>query len=310
MTREQMTACVDSLKNADLSGLVVKLEPGMPVPPDVVVLTDGEGLGTGPLVGGIAVDGYKISHTAFGYPDLSRLTTKKIPHKDMILDDLASSCACCGQPLTDGLSCQRGMGPSCSRKGYSEDPVDGDEMDAFICLSEFQELVEFLTEHYKPLGIRGLVNGLVRVASLNRPRGQGKNAEGNEKLFKACCDAVEALGYVKMAEVLRNSLVVAWLNKSEEPGEDGISYLRTKAYRTPDWLYGEIRSSVGGVDWDRKARTFRIPMHKVGQPGSLVVSKDPHKSNKRVVWEALLKAFEGYVVKIDGRAVPIRVQKA
>lgn len=243
-----------------------------------------------------------------GYPDLSNLTTKKIPHKDMILEGLVTACGCCGQPLTDAVSQLRSIGPDCSRRGYSEDPVDGDEMDAFICLSEFQELVEFLTEHYKPLGIRGLVNGLVRVASLNRPRGSGKNAEGNEKLFKACADAVEALGHLKMAELLRNTLVVAWLDKSDEPGEDGISYLRTKAYRTPDWLYGEVTKKVGGVSWDKKARTFRIPMHEKGSPLVFCTSMDSGKNNKRVVWETLLKAFEGHVVKIDGRAVPIRVK--
>lgn len=244
------------------------------------------------------------------YPDYvirGEITTKKLAHQACLSEGMCEACACCGQPLTDAVSVQRGIGPSCSRKGYSEDPVDGDEMDAFICLSEFQELVEFLTEYYKPLGVRGLVNGLVRVASLNRPRGE-EQKEGNEKLFKACGDAVEALGYPKMANLLRDTLVVAWLDKSDEPGEDGISYLRTKAYRTPNWLYGEITKNVGGVSWDKKARTFRIPMHEKGSPLIFCTSMDSGKSNKRVVWELLLKAFEGYVVKIDGRAVPIRVQ--
>lgn len=308
-SREEMLAGLEAMKDLNAIGVkLVHLEPGEPVPPDVVVLTDGEGLGTGPVVGGVATDGYKVSHPSFGYPDLSRLTTKKIPHKDMILDDVCTNCACCGQPLTDSVSVQRGLGPRCSRKGYSEDPVECEEMDAFICLSEFQELVEFLTEHYKPLGARGLVNGLVRVASLNRPRG-GEQKEGNEKLFRACCDAIEALGYPKMANLLRDTLVVAWLNKSDEPGEDGISYLRTKAYRTPGWIRSEIMQKIGGgVIWDKKTRTFRIPMHEKGSPSMLITSMDSGKSNKRVIWEALLKAFEGYAAKIDGHAVPIRVK--
>jgi Family of unknown function (DUF6011) len=261
----------------------------------------------GPVVGGIVTDGDKVSHPE-AYPDLSRLTTKKVAHKEMILDGVCTNCACCGQPLTDSVSVQRGLGPRCSRKGYSEDPVDCEEMDAFICLAEFQELVEFLTEHYKPLGARGLVNGLVRVASLNRPRG-GEQKEGNEKLFKACCDAVEALGYPKMANLLRDTLVVAWLNKSDQPGEDGISYLRTKAYRTPGWLWSEVMEKVGGVSWDKKARTYRIPMHEKGSPVIFCSSRDSGKSNKRVVWELLLKAFEGQAAKIDGHAVPIRVRE-
>jgi len=143
---------------------------------------------------------------------------------------------------------------------------------------------------------------------LNRPRG-GEQKEGNEKLFRACCDAVEALGYPKMANLLRDTLVVAWLNPSEEPGEDGISYLRTKAYRTPGWLRSEIMEKVGGVSWDRKTRTFRIPMHEKGSSSIFCSSKDSGKSNKRVVWETLLKAFEGYAAKINGNSVPIRVKE-
>jgi len=212
--------------------------------------------------------------------------------------------------LTDAVSVERGVGGTCARKGYCEDPVEDNSIDAMICLAEFPELVHFLTEHYKPLGLRGLVNGLVRVASLNRPHGgQDKGQkEGNEKLFRHVCEAIEALGYTKMANLLRNSLVVAWLTKSEE--EDGISYLRTKAYRTPGWFWGELMRSVGGVTWDKGARTYRIPMHERGNPSILLASKDSGKTNKRVVWELLLKAFEGAAFKVDGHAVPIRVKNA
>jgi hypothetical protein len=200
------------------------------------------------------------------------------------------------------------MGPTCRRKGFSQEPLPADPIDAMILLSEWAELVEFLNKHYSAEGNRGLVNGLVRVASLNRPRG-GEQKEGNEKLFRAFCDAVEALGYPKMANLLRDTLVVAWLNKSDEPGEDGISYLRTKAYRTPGWLWSEIMNKVGGVSWDKKTRTFRIPMHEKGSHLMLVTSVDSGKSNKRVVWETLLKAFEGYAAKINGNPVPVRVKE-
>ncbi len=112
-SREEIIAGLETLRSMGPIE-TVELDPSMPIPPGVVALTDGEGLGIGPVVGGIQTDGYKISHSSFGYPDLSRLTTKKIPHKDMILDDVCTNCACCGQPLTDSVSVQRGLGPRCS----------------------------------------------------------------------------------------------------------------------------------------------------------------------------------------------------
>ncbi len=167
-------------------------------------------------------------------PDLSNLTTKKLHHATMIADHCCTACACCGQPLSDGLSCQVGMGPTCRSKGFSQEPLPSDPIDAMILLSAWPELVLFLNKHYAPDGNRGLVN-----------RGS-EQKDGNEDLFRACCDAVEALGYPKMANLLRNTLVVAWLDKSKEPGEDGVSYLRTKAYRErpPEVLAGLLLGDI------------------------------------------------------------------
>lgn len=252
------------------------------VPADAVLLTDGEG-------------------RADLYPDLSGLTVVKLPHKDMLLDGVCESCACCGQPLTDSVSVQRGMGPVCSKKGYSEDPTDPDEMGAFICLSEFQELVEFLTKHYRPLGLRGLVNGLVRVASLNRPRGRDQR-DGNSKLFRACCDAIEHLGYIKMSNVLRDILVCGWLTKDEK--DECFSILRTKAYRTPKSLTSSFKYDLSDSVLERHTRTFRVRL--VNPDGSLTMSRVPGKTNKRVIWENFLSAFRGEAVKINGDVVPVR----
>lgn len=293
MSKEQMDEALASVRSAVDGGIL----EGVIVPagtPGAIVITDGE-----------SVD---------GYPDLTGLTTVKIPHRDMILDGVCDACACCGQPLTDSVSVQRGMGPRCSRKGYAEEPKDPDEMAAFICLAEFQELAEFLGKHYKPLGVRGLVNGLVRAGSLNRPRGRGQK-DGNEKLFRACCDAVEALGYPKMAELLRETLVVAWLVKSED--EPGISYLRTKIRATPGWFEFEALSTLKGATWVRGSKSFRVPLHHPDNEAVLTPSNvegthgpsGPAKSNKRIVWELLLKAFEGQAVKIDGQVKAIKVAK-
>jgi hypothetical protein len=193
------------------------------------------------------------------------------------------------------------MGPVCRGRGYSEDPTDPDEMGAFICLAEFQELVEFLTQHYKPLGLRGLVNGLVRVASLNRPRGRDQK-EGNAKLFRACCDAIEHLGYIKMSNVLRDILVCGWLTKDGK--DDRFSTLRTKAYRTPKLLTYAFKAELSESVFDGRTRTFRVRL--VNPDGTLTASNVPGKTNKRVIWEHFLMAFRGEAVKINGEVVPVR----
>lgn len=250
---------------------------------------------------------------AAGYPDLSSLTVRKIPHKNMILDGVCTNCAHCWQKLTDSVSVQRGIGPDCSKKGYSEDPTDGDEMAAFICLAEFQELVEFLTEHYKPLGIRGLVNGLVRVASLNRPHGRGQE-EGNEKLFAACCDAIEALGHGKMATLLRETLVGVWIDPVE--GQDGLFAVKTMKRKTPDSWWWFVRRDLAGSEWIKGrvgGGVHHVRFHEAGNPKAVKLSSVSREgrliSNKLALWELMLTHFKGSTVKVSGKAVKIAPKK-
>jgi hypothetical protein len=242
-----------------------------------VVLTDGESL---------------------DYPDLSKIVAEKLPHSNLILNGVCTNCACCGQDLTDAVSVQRGTGPICSKRGYSEDPTEVDEMEAFIALSEFPELAHFLTEHYKPLGIRGLVNGLVRTASLNRPHGTGRKF-GNEKVFSACCDAIEALGHTKMANVLRDTLVVAWITKIE--AEPGVFLLKTMKRVTPDWWWSEIRNCISGSVWDTEKKVHRVSFHDAISEKLLTPSNLSGIPNKKAVWNLLIQGFEGAVVKVDGK---------
>jgi hypothetical protein len=236
------------------------------------------------------------------YPDLSKISTEKLPHSNLILNGVCTNCACCGQDLTDAVSVQRGTGPTCSKRGYSEDPTQVDEMEAFVALSEFPELVHFLTEHYKPLGIRTLVNGLVRTASLNRPHGTGRKL-GNEKVFSACCGAIEALGHVKMAGVLRDTLVVAWITKIE--AEPGFFLLKTVKRVTPDWWWSEIRNCVQGSVWDAEKRVHRVSFHNATDEKILTPSNISGLTNKKVLWNLLIQGFEGAVVKVDGKIVKI-----
>lgn len=241
------------------------------------------------------------------------------------------SCACCGQALTDALSIQRSIGPRCFGRGYSdEDPVEADLFEAYVALSGFPELCQFLKEHYEPLGLRGLVNGLVRTASLNRPRGRGQK-DGNLEVFRACCDAVEAVGHGRMAELLRNTLVAIWLDADSL----GIYRLRVRKGKSPDWLGAEIHRTLSFCrfhPWEKgnlehwmiglyEDETEQVPILSrvvLDDDGTARVVVDSvrralrgeHLSNKRVLWAILLKAFPGLAVKIDGeRVVPIRPEK-
>lgn len=245
-----------------------------------------------------------------GYPDLTKLAPTKLPHRNLILHGVTSHCAHCGQDLTDAVSVQRGIGPICSRKGYSEDPVEADEIQAMIDLAPWPELVEFLTTHYKPLGIRGLVNGLVRVCSLNRPRGRGQK-EGNAKVFDACCDAIENLGHRKMAAILRNTLAVVSLKNSEQdPG--CVEVWVKKSEWTPSWSQ-DCFNKLAGAKFDKKRKAMIIPLYKPDHIGdashqrlSKVTQDNVRLTNREVLWGMLVHHYNGCVLKKGKESVKIK----
>lgn len=237
-------------------------------------------------------------------PDLGNLSVVKIPHLNLVLDGVCTHCAHCGHMLTDAVSIQRGIGPICSKKGYLEDPVDSDEIQAMIDLAEFPDLVKFLAEHYKPLGIRGLINGLVRVASLNRPHGKGQS-EGNAKVHAACCDAVESLGHKKLATLLRHSLVAMTLAKSEKYSGCMQLHIKYKHYRTSFAI--ELEMAAFGVFTDKHLKVMVIPVHEPGNPKNVAYADVVRKiSNKSVLWDMLQKYYPGYVMKTDSGVVKIK----
>ena len=60
------------------------------------------------------------------------ISTTKLHHGTLIMSGVCEKCAHCGQPLTDSVSIERGIGPVCSNKGYKEEPKDADEIQAMI----------------------------------------------------------------------------------------------------------------------------------------------------------------------------------
>lgn len=219
---------------------------------------------------------------------------QKQRHSTLILEDVCTHCAHCALKLTDAESVERGLGPVCSKKGYFEEPKDADEMQAFIDLAEYPELCEFLTKNYKPQGVRGLVNGLVRVCSLNR----------KSKVHKACTDAIQSLGYKKLASLLRESLCAVEIKESKDhPGS--VEVWCKKA----TWKYGFTNGlkEIPGAFFSRSLKATVVPLYRKDPDGKDVPLTTPWSpewngprtlvANKRIVWSLLAKYYLGHYVK-------------
>ncbi len=199
----------------------------------------------------------------------------------LICDGVCTHCAHCGIALTDAISIQRGTGPTCSKRGYLEDPVESDEMQAFIDLSEFPELCEYLTKKYKPLGVRSLMNGLVKIASLNR------RATG---LHSAICDAIDSLGYKRLSSTLRESIAVISISESKL-NPDCLSVWVKKSEWKSSWSY-DLKRAMGMNHYDR----FRMSDSK----GILVPKK-----YKPQLWSMMIKHYEGFSAKTPSGTIKI-----
>lgn len=211
-------------------------------------------------------------------PILGAISTEKMVHGNMILNGICTECVRCKLKLTDAVSVERGMGPECSSKGYAEDPANPDEMGAMIELSEYPALVEFLTQHYKPLGIRGLMNGLVRIAALNR----------KTPVHAACANAIEALGYKNLAGALRDSLAIMWIKDSE--GHPGHYHVRVRGKEwTREWTQDCYRN-IPHAFFDKAEK-------------GLIVAKRPE--TKRALWQQMIRHYAGYCAKTDKGTVRI-----
>lgn len=211
-------------------------------------------------------------------PIIGAISTEKMAHGRMVLNGVCTHCACCGLPLTDAVSVERGMGGICSKKGYSEDPKDNvDDMMALIELSEYPELVEFLVKHYKPLGVRGLMNGLVRIACLNR----------KEPVHKSCCNAIEYLGYVRLANTLRSGLTIGHI-------KDSKTHLGCLAVwiKWAHWTraFSNACKNIPGAFFDRAEKGWIIPKHP---------------ASKTALWHALLASYPGEAIKTVNGPVKI-----
>lgn len=199
------------------------------------------------------------------------ISTTKRHHSTLKFEGICSECAHCGHALTDSASIERGIGPVCSKKGYNEEPKeDIDEMQALIALAEYPELVEFLTEHYKPEGARGLMNGLVKICSLNR----------KHEAFGAMCEAIECLGYEKLASVLRESIAVVDVKEHKEHPGYYLVWVKKADFT---WSWNRALKAIPGWRYPRR-----------GLRGILIPKAE---GPRQLLWRAMKEHYEGLCVK-------------
>lgn len=211
-------------------------------------------------------------------PLVGGVTTKKRHHRDLILEGVTTKCAHCNLALTDAMSMQAGMGPICRGKGYHDEPDQPDEIMAMASLSDYPELVDFLVQNYKPKGIPGLMNGLVRVCSLNR----------KTEVHDVCTNAIEMLGYRKLASTLRDSLAVVEVRDDANYPDNLVVWVKKTAWSWR-WTYA-LRAR--GYYFNRAAKGVVIP-----------------KTDRRFLWDTMISHFNGLCcrVKVDGSNKTVRI---
>jgi hypothetical protein len=234
-----------------------------------------------------ATDPVPVEDPVLAY--VGKISLEKHPHGALILDGVCSHCAHCGMSLTDAVSIQRGIGPVCSKKGYHEDPQNADEMQAMISLAEFPEVCQFLVEHYRPQGVRGLCNGLVRLASLNR---------GNYDLHVACCDAIECLGYLSLSNLLRESISIIQLKDSEQKPGCLEVWVKKHAFK---WAWANDLRKIPGQYVDRDLKRVIIPVKDSAGNVLYGTFEGRKMSNRQMLWELMLRHYQGFCGKIVGK---------
>lgn len=242
----------------------------------------------------------------------------------LILNGACTRCAHCALKLTDSVSIQRGIGPVCSSKGYAEEPTDGDDLQALMDLAEYPALVEYLTNNYKADGKRALMNGLVRICSLNR----------RSPVHQACCDAIQSLGYHNLASTLRESIAVVEIKDSKDyPGCMEV-WVKKSEFK---WTWNNDIKKISGIFFSKLHKAWILPITKevsaeyahevpshlfvepVGPEGRTYPAKvwltsqiqdtwnSPPRTvnNKRYLWEKMILHYEGFCAKTPKGTIKI-----
>lgn len=194
---------------------------------------------------------------------------------ELITQGVATRCAHCSMKLTDSVSLERALGPTCSKRGYLEDPKEADEVGAIFALAEFPALAQYVTDVYKPLGVRKMMNFLVKICALNR----------RSPVHAACTDAIEQLGYKALASLLRESIAVVEVTPST-------------AHK--DSLKIWVKKSEWGWGWTNSLRTIHGSHFSRAEKGTIVPITE-----KAAVWAMIRKYYAGFYCKTAKGCVKI-----
>lgn len=186
---------------------------------------------------------------------------------------LATHCACCGRPLRDAPSVERGVGPDCAAKyGYADTQGPANWGRVFE-----------------------LTDGFVAVAELSSWGGDARKganvlthriaARPDAEEVPALIETIAALGFVKLAERLAERLVEAnglAVVEARTAPAGGVYYALTTEHLTGaqfDALLVEVRR-VPGRNFDRATKENRFP----------AASRD-------ALWSALRRALPGATLR-------------
>lgn len=175
-------------------------------------------------------------------PDVQPYTKGGMRYQ-LVFEGVCTHCAHCGQPLTDAPSVERGLGPICSKKGYLDEVEPKDDTEAMLALAEYPQLVDWLVTKYKPKGNRELVNGLTRTASLNR----------RTPVHMACTDAIDALGYKKLASALRESISVVELYEMPDTPDSYGMWIKKSDFSWSFWNRLKVQDGVHMTRYPKRA---------------------------------------------------------
>ena len=215
---------------------------------------------------------------SFQLPDTTSYRSRGERH-ELIFQGVATRCAHCSLKLTDAVSLERAMGPTCSKRGYLEDPKVSDEMGALIALAEFPALVEYVTQVYKPLGVRKMMNFLVRMCSLNR----------RSPVHAACTDAIEMLGYTQLASTLRESIAVVEVFPSKTEANANVIWVRKNEWH---WGWTNALRGIKGAHFSKSEKGTVVPV-----------------AQKAEAWNLIRKYYAGFYCKTATGVVKIPALK-
>jgi hypothetical protein len=187
---------------------------------------------------------------------------------------VATLCACCSLPLVDALSVERGIGPVCWGKHGAKKPTSPalwpevsvalDELEAHTP-GHLSALFLVVRESAAREAQQDTANALIRLIAIEQ-HGQCVNLYTN---------ALESLGYTKLAARIAKRLATVRIEMVQLPGHQDNPHVEGYAVQSP-YEGGEPLRFVPGRRWDKVRKANMFPV-----------------SSKRALFEALRRCYPG-----------------